>query len=184
MSLADSRPSFPRLCAGLWRGGTNSYVSPWGWLGRSQEIQTAERSCPMAIRGHRPVAPPLLSLLVQAGVGRQWSLAQRVKEEFPGRPRERGLSKGRGSPQLASGWWRSNSFRNFVFNELGEPKRKTMFSGSYLGEDWRKKTRAQEGVRAPEPHGPMRADRPNSVSGWPDDPACLAWSWQPSWGEL
>lgn len=138
----------------------------------------------MAIRGHRPVAPPLLSLLVQAGVGRQWSLAQRVKEEFPGRPRERGLSKGRGSPQLASGWWRSNSFRNFVFNELGEPKRKTMFSGSYLGEDWRKKTRAQEGVRAPEPHGPMRADRPNSVSGWPDDPACLAWSWQPSWGEL
>lgn len=89
-------------------------------------------------------------------------MAQRVKEELPGRPRARGLGKGRGSPQLASGWWSSNSFRSSMFNELGEPKKKDSVLWIL---PWRRleEENKQEGVRAPEPHGPMRADRPNSV---------------------
>lgn len=59
----------------------------------------------------------------------------------------------------------------------------TVFSGPHLGEDWRKKTRAQEGVRAPEPHRPMRADGPNSVwmARWPHLPGLVKAAFLEDW---
>lgn len=53
----------------------------------------------------------------------------------------------------------------------GSPKEEAVVSGPHLEEDLREKMRAKEGVRAPEPHSPARADEPNLVrvdgSRWP-----------------
>ena len=91
MSSADSRPSFPSPCAGLWeeRQAAVFPVSHLGWPSGS----------PMAIRSRRLVVPPVPGVLVKAAARKQWSWAPRTKVELPGRPGESGL--GRGTPQLA-----------------------------------------------------------------------------------
>lgn len=73
VSLADNRLSFPSPLAGLWGGETRSCVPCLpGWLSREKPSNTdGGNTCPMAIRGHRPVVPLLPGVLVQAAPRRQ-----------------------------------------------------------------------------------------------------------------
>lgn len=63
----------------------------------------------------------------------------------------------------------------------GSPKEEAVVSGPHLEEDLREKMRAKEGVRAPEPHSPARADEPNLVRWTAHGGLLEDWSWQ---GEL
>lgn len=104
MSLADSRPSFPRLCAGLWRRETNSYV-PCLPLGVAGEKPRSSDSGKRLSHGHqRPQAGGTTSAW-GAGEGNNKEAVELGSEGQGGAPRQ---AKGKWpqqrqrSPQLAS----------------------------------------------------------------------------------